>query len=240
MGCVRDTDRRSQEESLLSGNERLLGIRNCTAEEVDLIVRKYCNTAIVQEAVFELIWRKLRLSTKEMPACKLIPDFYKDLKGTEGLSRNRLLVLGIMHGEGSTWTKLDLLFDVADEKCEDQANSDHLSKVFEEMLELATKLTRKLVSQNQITQFPSIISYFSMLAEGRANAQQYLQARLLKKNTVLEREKFLARVRRAGIDNIAECSGLRALVLRHPSYQPRIRAHTASPQEIPEDEVPDS
>ena len=240
MGCVRDTDRRSQEETLLSSNERLLGIRNCTAEEVDLVVRKYCSTTTVKEAAFELIWRKLKLSTKEIPACKLIPDFYKGVKGTiEGLSRNRLLVLGIMHAEGSTWAKLDLLFDVADVKCEDKANSDVLSKVFEEMLELATKQTRKLVSQQQISRFPSIFSYFNLLEEGRANAQHYLQVRLLKKDIVLGREKFLSRVRRAGIDNIAECDGLRALVLRHPSYQPRIHAHTESPEETPESEVPD-
>ena len=241
MGCVRDTDRRSQEEFLLCGNERLLGFNNCTAEEADMIVRKYCSSPLVPDALFQIVCQKLGINTKEIPACKMIPDYYKGVKGKNGLSKIRLLVLAIMLAEGTTWAKLDLLFEAADLKGDEQASSDRLANVFVEMLDVATDLTRKLVSQHQITQVPSILAYFKLLSEGRSNAQQYLQARLLKKNMLIEKSKFMARVRRAGIDNIAECSGLRALVLRLPTYQPRIRTSTVTALEaVPEEQAADS
>lgn len=225
---------------MLRANERLLGFDICTAEEADLVVRKYCSSPIVSDELFEIVCQKLSISTKGIPACKLIPDYYKEVKGKNGLSKTRLLVLGIMLAEGSTWTKLELLFDAADLKSEGQALSDQLANVFEEMLNLTTKLTCKLVTQHQITQVPSILSYFQQLTEGRGNTQQYLQARLLKKNLVIEKGKFLARVKRAGIDSIADCSGLRALVLRHPTYQARIRPPTVtSLQAISEEEAED-
>jgi hypothetical protein len=215
MGCTSHRLKLNDEEAALAELERELNWHVHSAVGLDRVLRKHSYQGQLIESQFTAASSVLRLKITGGTTGR-IAAFYSDLKHGDSYSLNKLLILGILLGAGTTAAKAELLFEVFDHESSEVLKADNVKRLVSDLYKTAVHLLPTLLGTAPTSAvLPSAFYYIDRLRMYADEVKTQLEQKLIGDKQAVTKADFKKEFEGESLSNLLSSSGFRLHCFKH-------------------------
>jgi hypothetical protein len=212
MGCATSREALSTEETYLVSHENELHFQNKTSVEIDMIFRKYQYSNSINAVQLKNAADKLAIRIANAEQAANIVAFYSSLKSeNDGIPLQRLLLLGVLLGQGSAIEKAKLLFEVYDKFMADELDLNTIEGLLNDLYELAVvKLVILAGTSATSVEAGLAKQYLAKIHHVTKAGLEKLKKAIMKDAVKITKAKFVEAISAEALKRVVTSSGFRA------------------------------
>ncbi|OMJ72026.1 hypothetical protein SteCoe_29639 [Stentor coeruleus] len=215
MGCYTSRIDITAEEAAVMNFEMILGYSKLSAIYLDRVHRKYSYKGSISETQWKDICKTLSLAPSYSDSSQHIFNYYENYKDSAiSFSLKKLLILGVLLGEGNSLEKGKLLFEIMDESGSEKLSSEQIQDLITLMVKISCEMNPRIFLKddyNDVT-FKDLEKYIAKLSKGKENIINKVMKKITKGCETVNIEDFLRRLSYGEIQNFFSAHGIRTYV----------------------------
>jgi Ca2+-binding EF-hand superfamily protein len=188
MGCISSRDP-SSEDSPFKKTEELLRFGASHSFRHDAVFRKYSSNGQLNSRQFKDAVDILYLSTTNRKHLESVEEFWRLFVVGEHYKLGRLLILGLLLGQGTSKEKAKLLFEIFDEDATHTIDAKGVTSMVQELFVVAVELLPKLTLKAETV---TEKHYIENLKVTRASVLEEVTKLILGKVADVTKAKFIS------------------------------------------------
>mmetsp|Transcript_25677 Transcript_25677/g.44972 ORF Transcript_25677/g.44972 Transcript_25677/m.44972 type:complete len:233 (-) Transcript_25677:214-912(-) len=207
MGCA-STRELGEEEECLVDDEEALGLSRQQADKIDAVFRKFSTHFRLNDNQFRDAAEMLKIPLGDATGIGSLNAFYEQFKELGCYKLHRLLILAVLLGKGSKRNKVQLWFEIYDNKGTHSLNRIDVRKMVNKTFTVAADYLLKLNTQR--VERTLILNYYDRLQSVKVRTCDEIIKRLFKEDVELSRDLFIVRFEHeADFADLISSSGFR-------------------------------
>lgn len=215
MGCYFFRSDITAEEAAVMNFEMCLGYSELSVIYIDRVQRKYSYKGKISKAQWNDICNILRLAPSSSNSSHHILNYYEGFKDSiDNFSLKKLLILGVMLGNGKPLEKGKLLFEAMDESCCGNLSSEQVRNLFEIMIMIACEMNPRVMLKDEYNDvaIEDLEKYIAKLSRGKENAIHKVVNEITKGCEIVSSREFLGRLSLREMQSFLSAHGIRTFV----------------------------
>lgn len=225
MGCYFPRIGITAEEAAVINFETNLRYSDLSVIYLDKVHRKYSYKGNISESQWKDICNILKLSLSYLDCSQHILNYYENYKGsTYNFSLKKLLILGVLLGDGKPLEKGRLLFEAMDDSGCEILNSGQVQDLVEIMVKIACEMNPRILMKDEFNDvtFEDLEKYMAKLSRGIKDAIHKAVEEIMKGCDMIRIKEFLSRLSLGEMQSFLSANGVRTYVKMHtPRYKAR-------------------
>ena len=189
MGCSGSRSDITAEEATVINSEHVLGYSELEVTQIDLIHRKYSYAGKILEDQWKDIYISLDLAPNKAYTKQQVINFFDNFKsGPNIFSLKKLLILGILLGNGTIDKKAQLLFETQDVEGTGVLTEEQLRELIKLLIEIPVEINTRIKTLDEVNNVNEgdLRNYVIKLRKGKKIAEESIVHALLEDKKTID------------------------------------------------------